>query len=434
MILRDAFPVLRFSLHSDDEQRQREPISHSFDMDVFLKLVGAEHSINKVSRTICNFVQGLNVPVVGAMHITCADESERECIQAFQKGFVNHLLPNLKFANQSTFRLANLGARYDWGAVRVAEHHYAVPESEQSYKIMVVKVNSHVGVMGKGADEQFGTLCRYGVDSTCCGALNALLAGKEGPFLHELHTSFSLEGKDRVKALNTLVAPEHRYLFAALASARLQARQVMIDIQDYKPATPTFYFVIPCVTLNRLELDTEIVCGFYTADHREQKPAEHYYGLGDDPTAYRFSRKHDRIIIEDDAGTTRNARNHRQAVLDEWHKHKPIISSEAQSHIKQVLSDVGMKRHQVEYAKPILKMLLPVLAGVAPIPAALLMFASGASGIYNVCHAHKLARQNDGEDEARIMLKDISAKIENMEPAKAKLFIEQLVSHCKVDV
>ena len=34
----------------------------------------------------------LGSAAVGAMHITCADESERECADAFQHGFVRYML------------------------------------------------------------------------------------------------------------------------------------------------------------------------------------------------------------------------------------------------------------------------------------------------------------------------------------------------------
>jgi hypothetical protein len=273
------------------------------------KLIGHEFTIKKISRTLCDITQDLHPGVVGAMHITCADESEHECVQSFQKGFVQHHLPELKFANQSAFRISNLGGRYEWGAVGTAEEHFVLPVTPSSFKLMVIKLNSHVGVMVEKGTEQYGFLKRYGHKSACCGALNALLAGKKGPFLEELREVFEFAGIDRLQILSNplKVAPELRSLYAAVVSAGLQAQQVMTDIRAHKPSAPTLYLVVPCITLNRPEMDTEILCGVYTADCRSNDVNEEYAGLGDDPANYSFSIHNQRIGIQDKS--TRKSQN-----------------------------------------------------------------------------------------------------------------------------
>ena len=265
------------------------------------KLIGHEFTIKKISRTLCDITQELRPGVVGAMHITCADESEHECVQAFQKGFVQHHLPELKFAEQSAFRISNLGGRYDWGAVGIAEEHFVLPEIPSSFKLMVIKINSHVGVTVENDTESYGFLKRYGHESACCGALNALIAGKKGPFLEDLREVFRFAGKDRLQVLVDpgRVAPALRSLYAAVVSAGLQARQVMTDIRAHQSPVPTLYLVMPCVTLNRPDVDTEILCGVYTADRRTGDMKEEYVGLSDDPANYSFSIHDRRISIED---------------------------------------------------------------------------------------------------------------------------------------
>ena len=105
-------------------------------------------------------------------------------------------------------------------------------------------------------------------------------AGKRSPFLDDLREAFDSEGHDRLGALRNSrkVDPLFRPLAAAVVSARLQARKAVLDLQDRTPAQPTYWVVLPCVTVNRHELDTEIVCGVYTVDGRDGERAVTYSG------------------------------------------------------------------------------------------------------------------------------------------------------------
>ena len=269
-------------------------------MDQLIKLIGHEYTVKKISRTLCDLTQELHPEVVGAMHITCADETEYECALAFQKGFVQHHLPQLKFAHQSPFRISNLGGRYERGAISIAEEHFVLPKNSPGFKLFISKINSHVGVTCENSKESYGILKRYGKESTCCGALAALMAGKQGQFLDELRELFCSEGKDRLSILLNpeQVAPQQRSLYAAVISSILQARQVMQDIRDHVSSDPVMYLVLPCVTFNRPDIDTEILCGFFIADFRSDYLREKYVGLGDDPSTYSFTVRNQRIIIE----------------------------------------------------------------------------------------------------------------------------------------
>lgn len=122
--------------------------------------------------------------------------------RAFTRGFVQYLLPPLKFAQHSAFRISNLGNRYEWGAIRVAEQHYATMASEKAYKLMVVKVNAHVGIGQDTGRPRFGFMKRYDSESPCCGALHALLEGTgHEPFVEQLREAFTSEGRDRLATL-----------------------------------------------------------------------------------------------------------------------------------------------------------------------------------------------------------------------------------------
>ena len=104
----------------------------------------------------------------------------------FQQGDNRKLHGEREFGERSVFRLANLGARYEWGAVHVAEEHYSTSAARNDFKLMVVKVNSHVCVEPKTEGHDFGRMQRYDSESTYCGALHALLAGGRLPFAGDL--------------------------------------------------------------------------------------------------------------------------------------------------------------------------------------------------------------------------------------------------------
>lgn len=272
-------------------------------MDELINRIGHEVPVEEVSRTLCRVAGELRPGVVGAMQLTCADESENECVQAFEREFVRPLLPPLKHAHRAAFRISNLGGRYDRGAVGLVEDHFRLPGGPSAFKLIVAKVNAHVGVTVENGIEHYGTLMRYGVPSTCCGALSAVMAGKRASNLDEIRDLFRSGGADRLAVLMDAekVAPQYRSLYVAVLSAGLQARRVVTDAREHAPADPTLYLVVPCVTLNRPGPDTEILCGVYTADYRSAETREEYTGLEDDPSAYSFHIRNRQIYINDNS-------------------------------------------------------------------------------------------------------------------------------------
>ena len=400
-------------------------------MERLRELVGVERSVSGVSQALHLVVTEHRPPVVGAMLVTCADESETECAEAFQRGFVRYVVPSLKFGEHAAFRIANLGGRYEWGAVRIAEEHYATPESNGAYKLLVIKVNAHVAAVAAPDGYRFGVMRRYDADSACCGALDNLLRGGHLPAVRELHEAFTSEGRDRLAPLldEDTVRPEQRSLLAAIVSAQLQARRIMLDIQDHHPSSPTQYLVVPSVTFNRPERDTELVCGYYwAADPKRPASAEHF-GLGDDPACYRVDCKNNRVVVTDEhLDTPRQARNHRQLVLEEWHRRagsrRPKLRDDR---LVQVRHEVEQSKHRDPHrAKFLLGTLLVVLAEVAPVSAAVLLFGNGMVGIHHAFRMHKLAREVEDTDEAKRMLSEIHRRIDHLDPAHAEAMVELL--------
>lgn len=84
-------------------------------MSSFNDLIGRETDLPQVGRTIRLFAEAFDLPIVGAFHVTCSDETESECADVFERLFAQPLLPSLKTERRAPFRAANLGARYEPG-------------------------------------------------------------------------------------------------------------------------------------------------------------------------------------------------------------------------------------------------------------------------------------------------------------------------------
>lgn len=403
-------------------------------MESIKALIGKERSLGEVAQALHFSSRSLSATDVGALHLTCSDETEYECVEALQQGFVQYLLPPLKFARKSAFRIANLGGRYEWSAVRLAENHFATPGSGDGYKLLLVKLNSHVAFEQlPGGKFRLGHWKRYGVDSPCCGALAQLLAGGAGlPHSEDLSEIFRSEGQDRVAALQdpARVDPLYAPLCAAIVSARLQARKAVLDIQDHSPDSPTYYVVLPAVTVNRAERDTEIVCGMYSVDGREGGTEAIYTGLGDLPEEYEIHREHNRFQVTDEhLGTERKGRDHRALMRERAAMSRLKVHDQRLDRVK---ADVARNKHRHHgHARELLRIALPVLAEVAPVPAAMLAFAEGAAGIHHAFKIHRIAGEMNDTRQARLVLDDIESRIDQLPPDRAEALLELLVSDYK---
>ena len=387
---------------------------------------------SEVNRELYQAAFNVQAPVVGAVQIHCADEAEHESVHAFDQLVVQRLLPKLKTGQRGALHLANLGARYEWGAAAIADEHFSTPEAQQQHKLLVVKINTHVGVCVSRTQERLGEIERYGRRSPCCGALKALLAGgSQAHFLQELSEAFLSENKNRLDMLTDdgCTPPEVRSLVAAVVAARLQARQVMLDVQSLSALSPTVAWVVPSVTFNRTGQDTEMICGLYTSDRRDggETPRDAYVGLGDDPSAYQIDKSLNRYAISDRTSRDwRPARDHRALVWKHWCANAPEAPPQDDRLTSFQAEATANKHHHAAYAKTLLKLAMPALAEVAPISAALFLFAEGVVGIHHIYRAHRLAHKAALPAEARPMLDELQAKIDALDPGRAKGLVEQL--------
>ncbi len=407
-------------------------------LDRLDRLIGVESDLEVVARALKHDARELQPGLVGAMHLTCADESEHECSDAFQDVFVNSMLPSLKYAHKAPFRLANLGGRYEWGAARLVENHFNLRERSEPFTMLVFKVNSHVS---KDKQLRYGQMERYRIPSIYCGALGALLGQGLEPALDDLRESFGSEDKDRLAMLHEHVPDELRPLAAAIVNARLQARSATLEMQEIKPANPLMALVVACVTLNTPERDTELVVGYYVIDRRAAGDGrDHYVGIGDDPSRFRITHD-DRILhvaegdgLERKAPKTeegpeapmgpprpksRLARNHRELIGKAWERQKPPAPRAFEQTRHKVIDS--------ELTKPLLKTLVFALAQTTGAPVGLFLFAEGLVGLHHVWQAHRLAHQKPDPAASEAMIREFEERLDRMPPEQAQVALKQLL-------
>ncbi len=270
-------------------------------LDRLKPCVAVEKPMDELNQTLRSMAGLVRPAAVGALRLTCSDESERECIDSFRRWFVMPLLPTMKFWSKSPFRLANLGGQYEPGALRIAEDHFATPASRRSHKLMLAKINSHVSVESVGSDYVYGEMDRYDSESVFCGALHALMAGSDLPFALGLRETFQSQGRDRVAELldPARVKPREKALAAALVNARLQSDRVAKEALEFSPKSPTIYVVVAGVTLNCQGRDTEILCGVHAIDRRGEESGHVYLGLGDSPGELQIDHRYGVLRVSD---------------------------------------------------------------------------------------------------------------------------------------
>jgi hypothetical protein len=401
-------------------------------MDTFTSLIGKECDLDHVNDALREHLQSLGRATVGALHVTCSDEAEYECVKSFQERVVRYLLPELKYFQKLPMNTTSLGGRYEWGSVAVAEDHYAQAGASKERLILVVKINTHVALeQTEGGGRRYGTMLRYGRQSCACGALHAMLDGAAEPFANQLREVFQSEGVDRVASLldEKQVDPQLRSLLVAVAGTRLQARTAMLDIQEHEPTVPTTFLIVPCVTLNRRELDTELLCGLYRADSFEGQCAAEYTGLGDDPSQYQVDHDRGRLSVSDThAGTARAARDHRDVVRQKW-RQRSERSTIPQEHVREVLDEAKAHlQRDHKYAGAILKTLVNGLASLSPVTAAVVLFSEGLADLYHAHRAYKLADELAADDVARRILDDVHHYIDRLDSEHARKLVELLIA------
>ncbi len=77
-----------------------------------------------------------------------------------------------------------------------------------------------------------------------------------------------------------------------------------------------------------------------------------------------------------------------------------------------------------QQARTPLRMALPILSEVMPIPAAVLLFTEGAAGIHHAFRVHRPILEIEGTHEARKVLAEVHDRIDRLDPNRAGVLVE----------
>ena len=399
-------------------------------MERISELIGKEHDYGTLCRDLKYSVQDTGLSVVGGMELSCSDEAVYESADRFQRDLWQSVLPSLKHGHRSPFRVCVPGASYPVGAVRVAEANFSSAARSGDAKVLVIRVCAHVAVERMGHTLRFGVMRRYETETSFCSALASLLADGTSPLLTPMRYAFRQGGVDRIAILNDddRVDPDQRLLKAACLQARLQARQVTLDVQDHTPLTPTLYYIVHGVTLNRPGVDSELIGGVYSVDRTGSTPHDRYVGIGDDPSRYSVTESLGRLQIADDkAAAIRAARDHRKLVALHAGSASMPRPGEHDALDQRREAVRGSEHHLGPYAKAALKTTLAVVAEVAPYPAALVLFTEGVLELHQAHLLSQAAAREEQDAIARQLLHGAHAEVDELTDDEAAKLHQRLL-------
>ena len=118
-------------------------------------------------------------------------------------------------------------------------------------------------------------------------------------------------------------------------------------------------------------------------------------------------------------GSRATPRRHRAVIRDAHAKRSLAPSEELQSLLK--------RKDEIEYAKPLLKLLLAGLIGAGAVPTALFLFGEGLVGLHHVWRAHHLVDHAEDTGAADRIVHEFEAKIETLSPERAQELVNRLL-------
>lgn len=399
-------------------------------MKAFAPLVGRQNTSTELCHALKSWVHEAGATVVGAMHVTCSDEAMQEGADAFRSAFAEALLPSLKHGLVAPFRVARLGGRYEWGAVRVAEANFATAGVGDGFKALIVKIDAHVSAEQSGSVWQFGTMARYGGESRYCGALAALLEGVRAPFVEDLETLYRSGEIDRLAVLRDprRVDPALAPLFAAQVSARLQARLAAHEIQDHTPRTPTLYLIVHGTALNRKGPDAELTGGFHVIDRTGGQRGSGYIGLGDDPSRYRFESAGGRLGLADDRSCeVREPPNPRLQARARVRSLERVFLDAAQ--VQGSTGELKTAGGDERRLRAAAARLIELLEERSPVQAALLLLGEGALGVHHAYRLGQAGRKDLERHHARQALEEALETLESLSAERLARIARLLLEH-----
>ena len=415
------------------------------DLDVF---VGREAHMGDLGRAIVRVVATARPANVASLHVTCSDGLERLCAKTFHDTVARDITVPAD-REWAPLRTANLGGRYEWGSGGVGFSHFVSAPPN----MMVVQINSHVGVIREARSLRFGTHERSGRMSPVCGAISMVLADRKGPFATEMREALNSEGLDRIALLNdpTSVHPDYKYLYGAIVNARVQARRALLDLARPLEAGEVgsdLLLVLAAVTFNQRGADHELMVGYYAGKRDPDGVMQAIWcGLGDNQLKYQYAFDLAGVKVSQPGPQKRQARGtarHRELPVEELAEQLEELRAlpdedtttdrvEAPSesdappvqldpHSLSVLDQVDALLNDSDHPWTSLavKGACIALTEALAVPAVLTLFAGGALAANHAFRMQRIARGGGHEHEVEELAHETALDLEQRDPREAR--------------
>lgn len=419
-------------------------------MHEFERLIGFETALDHFHGALRRAAQSIQpVRGYGMLQVTCSDEFQGEIRASFDRNVARPLMSGAIDGNRHTFALANMGGRLEAGALALAQNHFQSNDPRAPARLLLVEITAHVGVRQTSAGKQWGYVDRFGTTSECCGALSTLIANPtttaavRHPWFDQLSRFF---GPERLSALRADESPT-RMLTAAIIHAVLQAESAVTDLLREPPATATHVLIAPLVVINQHGLEQTIPVGMHhlSADGREIALV-HGRSLRSTPAALRIGTDAGRVHVTSDEGL--ESARERRAIVAHPHftEQLRVLSTADDEHGREKARRVQhtlerteahverMKKHPQAwraYARPMLRGLIQGLSVVAPeVGVAALLFEFGRDAAH-AQHLKRLLERGPSSEEARKVLHDLEAEIQQLGHREAQDVLEILMQESK---
>lgn len=420
-------------------------------MREFERLIGFETPLDHFHGALRRAAQSVQpVRGYGMVQVTCSDEFQGEIRASFERNVARPLMSGAIDGHRTTFALANMGGRLEAGALALAQNHFQAGDPRAPARLLVVEITAHVGLRQTSTGKQWGYVERFGTTSECCGALSTLIANTtttaavRHPWFDQLSRFF---GPDRLGVLRADASPT-RMLTAAIVHAVLQAESAVTDLLREPPSTATHVLVAPLVVINQTGLEQTIPVGVHhlLSDGREIAVL-HGKSLRSTPAALRFGSDAGRLHVTSDEGL--ESTGERRAIVAHPHFAEQLravhAADDEKSREKARLVQQALKRTEVHvdrmrkhpqawraYARPMLRGLIQGLSVVAPeVGVAALLFEVGRDAAH-AQHLKRLLERGPSSEEARKVLHDLEADIQQLGHREAQDVLEILMQESKV--
>jgi hypothetical protein len=415
------------------------------------RLLGQEVSLDVFHGTLRRSAQALrSTGEVGTMLVTCSDEFLGEVRAAFARDVARPLTAHQMVGSKGIFAVSNLGGRVEPGAIALADEHFGARSSSSAPRLLLVVLFAHVGRILEGHEARYGFVDRFGARSPCCGALTHLLEPPEStaavrhPWFDQLTAFF---GPRRLETLRQDRSPL-RLVRAAAIHAVLQSETALADLLREGPRSPARILMACSVAVNQPGTDGALLAAFLHL--RYDGTLLHVEGGGalrSTPEALEVAQEQGRLRVrvapESQEPRTLAVERSAEQLAERWASLSSALPATAAAaehpHLGRTRTQFQHLRKHVErarhrpssrraFARPLLRGLVQGLSLVAP-ELGLAAFALQAGhDTLKAKRLERLLREGPRREEARAVLHQMEAEIQQLPEKEAHQVLEVLLA------